>query len=113
MTQYERVKQILDGAVEGQRIGAHGAFWRGLTLEQFKQKRVYGRQLVVPGDVARSNLVLALRGSPPFGDGGDYPRMPVGFPPLVDELISFIEDWIRSGCPDDEWVEPAESDRTH
>jgi hypothetical protein len=112
MTRFERVKQILDEAIEGQNIGAHGTFWRPLDLKQFKQKKIYGRRLVIPGDVASSNLVLALRGVAPFGtDVGTpnavYPRMPVGFPRVPEERILFIEDWIRNGCPDDEWVPPS------
>jgi len=108
MTRFEHVKQILEDAIAGNDIGAHGTFWRTLNLEQFKQKKVYGRRLVVPGDVASSNLVLALRGTAPFGSdlgtpGATYPRMPVGFPPVAEEQIVFIEDWILAGCPDDEF----------
>jgi hypothetical protein len=109
MTRFERLKQILDEAVEGHDFGAHGAFWRPLNLEQFKQKKIYGRRLVVPGDVISSNLVLALRGRAPFGSDigtpdATYPRMPVGFQPLTEDRIVFIEEWILSGCPDDQWV---------
>jgi hypothetical protein len=108
MTRFDRVKQILDEAVLGRDIGAHGAFWRPLNLEAFKIKTVYGRQLVHPGDGAHSNLVLALRGQDPFGadigtPDATFPRMPVGFPPVADDRIAFIERWISDGCPDDEF----------
>ena len=108
MKRFERVKEILDAAVQNQDIGAHGAFWRPLNLEAFKVKRVFGRQLVNPGNGAQSNLVLALRAQAPFGSdigtaGAIYPRMPAGgFPPVADDLIAFIEKWISDGCPDDE-----------
>lgn len=108
MKRYQKVKQILDEAVENQDIGAHGAFWRPLNLEAFKTKRVFGRQLVIPGNGAQSNLVLALRGKMPFGsdigvDGANYPRMPAGgFTPVADDRIAFIEKWINDGCPDDD-----------
>lgn len=108
MKRFLKVKQILDEAVENQDIGAHGAFWRPLNLEAFKAKRVFGRQLVIPGNGAQSNLVLALRGQAPFGsDIGTadaiYPRMPAGgFPPVPDDRIVFIEKWINDGCPDDD-----------
>ena len=111
MKRYQKVKQILDEAVQNQDIGAHGAFWRPLSLEAFKTKKVFSRQLVNPGNGAQSNLVLALRGQSPFGsdlgvDGASYPRMPAGgFPRVADDRIAFIEKWIDDGCPDDELLE--------
>jgi hypothetical protein len=112
MKRYDRVKQILDEAVNGQNIGAHGPFWRTLTLEQFKLKRVFGIPLLVVGSGAQSNLVHALRGESPFGadlgvPGATYPRMPVGFPPIAEERVAFIEQWITDGCPDDDVSEDA------
>ena len=109
LKRFEKVKQILDDAVQNQDIGAHGAFWRPLNLEAFKEKRVFGRQLVNPGNGAQSNLVLALRGQMPFGsdmgvNDASYPRMPAGgFPPVPDDRIAFIEKWIDDGCPDDDF----------
>jgi hypothetical protein len=108
MKRFEKVKQILDEAVENQDIGAHGAFWRPLNLEAFKAKKVFGQQLLIPGNGAQSNLVRALRGQNPFGldigvEGARYPRMPAGgFPPVADDRIAFIEKWINDGCPDDD-----------
>ncbi len=109
MTRFDRVKQILDEAVNGQNFGAHGAFWRPLTLEAFKARKVFGRAIVTPGDGPHSNLVLALRGQSPFGadmgtPGATMPRMPVGFSAVADDRIAFIEQWITDGCPDDEVV---------
>jgi hypothetical protein len=108
MKRFEKVKQILDEAVQNQEIGAHGAFWRPLNLEAFKTKKVFGRQLVNPGNGAQSNLVLALRGQAPFGEDigtpdAIYPRMPAGgFSPVSGDRIGFIEKWINDGCPDDD-----------
>ena len=107
MKRYDRVKQILDAAVQGQNIGAHGAFWRTLDLAGFKVKKVFGRQLVAVGDGTHSNLVLALRGQAPFGSdigtpNAELPRMPKGFPAVAAPDIAFIEKWITDGCPDDE-----------
>jgi len=109
MKRYERIIQILDEAVDGQSIGAHGAFWRSLNLEQFKVKRVFGLPLLMVGDGAGSNLVRALRGESPFGDdlgvpNATYPRMPVGFTAVPEERIAFIEQWITDGCPDDDFI---------
>jgi len=107
MKRYDRVKEILDLAVQGKEIGAHKAFWRALDLPGFKARKVFGKQVVTPGDGAHSNLVLALRGQSPFGEdigtpGADIPRMPFGFPPVADSDIAFIEKWVTDGCPDDD-----------
>lgn len=108
MKRFDRVKQILDSSVNQQpTIGAHGPFWRPLTLAAFKVKKVYNRQLVVPGDGPKSNLILALRGQAPFGvdlgiEGAVFSRMPAGLPPVPDDQIAFVEQWITDGCPDDE-----------
>ena len=108
MTRYERVKQILDQAVNNDDIGAHHAFWRPLTRDEFVQKSVFGLPLVKLGDGPNSNLVLALRGQTPFGTnmtpptpGAKYKRMPVGYPPVGDPDIAFIEKWINDKCPED------------
>ena len=107
MKRYEKVIAILDTAVGGNNIGRHGAFWRGLTLETFKQRNVMGLPLILPGDGANSNIILALRGQFPFGEdigtlGARYPQMPVGYPPVPEDRIAFIEQWISDGCPDDD-----------
>src|SRR4051812_49636471 len=99
MTRYERVLEILDNAIggPGSNIGVHGAFWRGLTRDQFVAKKVQGRQLLVVGDGVGSNLIKALKGESPFGvDLPDPPpgallsRMPAGFDPVSDGDIAFI-----------------------
>jgi hypothetical protein len=110
MTRYERVQQILDQAIggPGADIGAHGAFWRGLTRDQFVAKPVFNNQLLVVGNGAASNLVKAFKGEAPFGadlpsppPGAKYPRMPDGFAPVSDADIAFIETWIDEGCLED------------
>jgi hypothetical protein len=106
MTRYERVKQILDQAVNNADIGAHRAFWRTLTRDAFVQKSVFGLPLVKLGDGPNSNLVLALRGRAPFGanigtPNGRFNRMPDGFPPVADADIAFIQTWINDRCPED------------
>jgi hypothetical protein len=110
MKRFERVKTILEEAVEGQDIGAHGNFWRPLTLEQFKVKKVIGKQLVEVGNGENSNLIKALEGRAPFGNnigtpGANFPQMPAGFPPVVPEKIAVIKKWIDDGCPDEEETE--------
>ena len=111
MGRFQRVCEILDEAVGGPAapVGFHGAFWRGLTRDQFVGTKVFGKELVVVGDGAASNLVLALKGQSPFGadlpdppPGASINRMPSGRDPVPDELITFIERWIDDGCPVDE-----------
>lgn len=103
---FTQVKQILDDSVQGEDIGAHGPFWRGLSRDQFVAKKVFGRALVVVGDGPGSNLVKALRGLSPFGSdtgtsGAIFRRMPAGRAPVDAAAIDAIEAWINDGCPDD------------
>ncbi len=83
MTRYERVIAILDASIGGpqEEIGVHGAFWRGLTRDDFVAKRVRGLNIIILDDGAGSNLVKALKGE-----------------------IAFIRRWIDDGCPEDEFV---------
>lgn len=113
MNRYERVTEILDNAIGGPMaaIGAHGAFWRGLTRNQFVGKMVFRLAIVTVNDGAGSNLVKALRGEAPFGADlpvpppvALYPRMPDGLPPVADTDIAFIQKWIDDGCPEDPYV---------
>ena len=110
MKRFEKVQAILEAAVAGSEIGAHGSFWRSLTLEQFKTTDVFGEQLLVVGSAEESNLIKALEGRAPFGaDIGTpdaiYERMPVGFAPVSSENIAVIRRWIDDGCPDEEVTE--------
>ena len=52
--------------------------------------------LVTPGDVANSYLYRKITGAGITGD-----RMPPGSPPLSDEKIALVRDWIRRGAPND------------
>lgn len=113
MDRYQRVLQLLDNAIGGSstNIGVHGAFWRGLTRDQFVAKKVLGRTLLVVGDGPSSNLIKALRGDTPFGvdlpnaaPDAQFSRMPAGRPPVPEEDIRFMESWIDDGCPEDEFI---------
>lgn len=104
MLKYSDVIEQLEVAINREQIGAHHAFWRGLTRDQFVEKRVYGMQLVELGNGNHSNLILAMRGAAPFGEDigtpdATMPRMPAGRPPMVEENITLISDWIDGGCP--------------
>lgn len=105
MTTYADVQNLLDQAVGPGPVGAHRAFWRGMTRDQFVAKAVFGYPLVTPNDGTRSNLVKALKGTAPFGDdigtpGAEMPRMPARRPPMADDDIQAISLWIDGGCPE-------------
>ena len=69
MNRFEKVIQILDNAVGGPTapVSFHGAFWRGVTRNDFVAKPIFGLPLITVGDGAGSNLVKALKGETPFG----------------------------------------------
>lgn len=115
MNRFERVIQILDNAIGGPdaSIGAHGAFWRGLTRDQLVARNVFALQVITVGQGASSNLVKALRGETPFGTDlpnpspdARFPRMPAGLDPVVAQDIAFIEQWIDEGCLEDPLPSP-------
>ena len=109
---YSRVREILDIAVNGDSFGAHGAFWRSLSRDQFIVKVVRGQPLIARRsdgtfDPDESNLIKALEGRAPFGlnnvpptPGAFLNRMPDGYPPLAQALIDEIRTWIGAGCPE-------------
>ncbi|MGH8909476.1 MAG: WD40/YVTN/BNR-like repeat-containing protein [Egibacteraceae bacterium] len=115
ITRFQRVIEILDAAIGGPSVSirAHGAFWRGLTRDQFVARSVFGQALIVVGAGADSNLVRAFKGEAPFGSdlptppaGAVFSRMPAGLPPVSDEDIAFIEQWIDDGSPEDPLPSP-------
>lgn len=79
----------------------HGAFWNTLAYDDFVNGNVpqLGLPILVKSNSASSNLILALKGLPPF-DGSSFPRMPADGPPfLTDAQIAPIAAWIDAGCP--------------
>jgi len=107
MGPYSRVLDILEASVSGEQISFHGNFWRGKTRDEFVALVVYGKPIIQLGDGEGSTLVKALRAVRPFGNdieprtpGALYPRMPARRPPVDNESIAFISDWITSGCPE-------------
>ncbi|MEK6233227.1 MAG: hypothetical protein N2C14_00795, partial [Planctomycetales bacterium] len=94
MNRFSQVKVFLDESINGQAIGAHGAFWRGKTRNEFVAFKVFGViSVVTVGDGANSNLIKRLR-----GDG--VSRMPPSpFDAMPSSRIDFIEQWIEDGAP--------------
>lgn len=80
----------------------HGSFWDNLSYEQFVTGNVPGvgpYPILIKGNSAQSNIILALKGEPPF-DGSVFNQMPADGPPyFTDEQIQEIADWIDAGCP--------------
>lgn len=107
LNSYADVQKNLNDLVTtlGSNIGGapHGAFWNTMTYQQFTTGNVPG----VKGDwkvlevssSGKSNIILALRGDPPF-DGSTFPQMPADGPPFASpEQIQPLADWIDKGCP--------------
>jgi photosystem II stability/assembly factor-like uncharacterized protein len=113
MNRFQKVIQVLDAAVGGPAapVGFHGAFWRGVSRNDFVTTKIFGLELIAIGNGAGSNLVKALKGETPFGaDTGNpeasFNRMPSGMAPVSSGDIAFIQKWVDEGCPEDEF-EPA------
>ncbi|MBB3606030.1 hypothetical protein FHT40_005719 [Mycolicibacterium sp. BK556] len=100
---------ILDDSVGGPDadVASHGPFWRGITRDRFVAMKIGGRLLVIPGNGNGSNLVKSLRGEPPFGSdvpdppaGALIPVMPAYLPPVEEDSIRRVVQWIDDGCPE-------------
>jgi hypothetical protein len=92
----------------------HQNFWDKLDYKEFTTGNVPGvdfganppYRIVVVGDGASSNMVMALQGKGPLfnKDNGEFGRMPAnaeppGMPYFTDAQIQPIIDWINKGCP--------------
>ena len=105
ITRYQHVQDILDQATVGAHPGhfGNGRFWDKPLQEFLLIGPIAGVDLIAapgPGRGARSGVVLALKGEPPFGLGV-LPRMPPHRPPVAATDIAFIEKWIDDDCPDE------------
>jgi hypothetical protein len=110
-TNYSYVQALLDEIVGGTSgsVGAHGAFWRSLSRDEFIQFQVFGQPVIAVDpkgafDPEGSALIQSLEGRAPFGSdvgapGGVFRRMPAGVPPMPADRIKIIRDWIANGCP--------------
>jgi hypothetical protein len=101
--------QLADGVADA----PHGNFWDTLSYKEFTTGNVPGvddgpnppYRILIVGNGATSNLVMALQGKGPlFGEGGAFPQMPAnaeppGKPYFTAAQVAPIIDWINRGCP--------------
>lgn len=87
----------------------HGTFWNK-TYTEFTSGDVPGISGTVPtpvpilvvGDSAKSNIILALRGQGPLFDpnDGSVGQMPTQGTLFTDDQIDALAAWIDAGCPE-------------
>lgn len=78
----------------------HHVFWN-TDYESFMQLKIFGKyQVVVPNDVAGSDIIAALNGTL-----SGIPRMPRPSPPYdnaspsQEDVVAALSGWIEAGCP--------------
>lgn len=89
----------------------HGVFYQSLTYKQFTTgdvPGVAGYKILVVGSSAKSNIIMALSGTPnsPFDpNSGAIGQMPQPNPPYNSsaptqaDIITALAAWIDAGCP--------------
>jgi hypothetical protein len=118
LTSYAQVqafitKVLTDNGEQGGVPGSpHGGFWTTLSYQQFVNGNVPGVTdrnsgqpvlILIKGNSAQSNLILALQGKGPLFDpnNGAFGQMPANGPPMFTaDQIAQIAGWIDSGCPE-------------
>lgn len=105
------ITQVLvqNGQQGGLGFAPHKAFWNTLTYDQFVNGNVPNVPdpdtgnpipILVQGNSAQSNLILALKGDGPLFADAAFGRMPANGPPFFsDDDIASIAAWIDNGCP--------------
>jgi hypothetical protein len=107
-TGFAKVVTILDEAVRGFRIDrAHGSFWSGKTRDDFVNADVMGgppvaldEQGAVVPDPAKARLLQRITHVNPNPDQPDRVRMPRFRPPVPDERVAYLRQWVTLGAPD-------------
>ena len=87
----------VDAIFKSNCVSCHGGMGPGrggIELTSYASLMKGGREgaIVVAGDPSGSALVQALRGQ------NGKQQMPKGHPPLTDDQIKTIEDWIKAGA---------------
>jgi hypothetical protein len=112
ITSFAQLKAFIDNVLlrNGESGGVghspHRAFWDDLTYDQFVNGNTPNVdppvKILVAGNSAQSNIIMALRGSGPLFDPntGAYGQMPANGPPyFTNEQVDEIAAWIDNGCP--------------
>lgn len=116
LTSYPQVQQFISQILTANNQtgdvanAPHKAFWSNLTYSQFVSGNVPGvadpntgkpMPILVKGNSAQSNIIMALRGvGPLFDANGSYGQMPADGPPFfTDDQITSIANWIDANCP--------------
>jgi hypothetical protein len=91
-------------ALSGCHVGSQAPMGLVLSTGQAHSNTVGVRSVQVPdlfriepGNPGESYLVMKVEGTPGIVGG----RMPLGIPPLTDEAIALLRDWILAGAPAD------------
>jgi hypothetical protein len=85
----------------------HKDFWNTMSEHDFETGNIPNvtdsgqpLRIMIPGNSAVSNIILALRGQGIFSETGSQDRMPANGPPyFTDDQIKQIADWIDSLPP--------------
>jgi hypothetical protein len=87
----------------------HKAFWMSLTYDEFVNGNMPGVRepktgnlipILVKGNSAQSNLIMALQGSGPLFAQDAFGQMPANGPPFFSpDQIASIAAWIDANCP--------------
>jgi hypothetical protein len=84
----------------------HKAFWNTTTYTEFTTGDVPhvtpSVRILIPGNSAQSNIILALLGRGPlFDPSSNYGQMPQDGPPyFTTAQVNEIAAWIDAGCPE-------------
>src|ERR1700745_2119419 len=110
-SRFERVRDLLKKAADGQRAAFGDVELWSLPYDQFIAQRLMELPLIVTRkgghssckssapDPGSSALLLGLRGQQTF-DGAQFPRLPWGRPAMADGEIAEIAEWISMGAPE-------------
>lgn len=124
VTNYAKIDATLDSYADVQKLfetfvktnnipiqfAPHSDFWNTMTHDQFVNGNVPGVSdpatgnplpMMVKGDSANSNIILALQGKGPLFDPstGSIGRMPPSGPFMSAGDIQLLADWIDNGAP--------------
>lgn len=103
---------IANGQMNDTKRAPHKDWWNSMSYQQFVSGNVPGvsdpntglpMPILVKGNAAQSNIILALQGAPGTvfnNNSGAIGQMPADGPPFfTQEQIQPLIDWINAVCP--------------